>query len=233
MSPRPPYSSPASPMRRLPLLVLPVVALWGCATTRGMSPEEARVAYSKLVEDFFAGEFAFDPVKATNAGIHRYDGDLEAWTEPRIQARVAELEDLLNRATALWTERTALDNDDLIDLEALDGRLRAELLDWNILRFTARNPMTYALRPGTAIDPLLKRNFAPAKERLKSIVARLEQVPAVYAAGRGNVTEPPKEWTELAIGQARGTESYLKETLNTWAKEAAGNDPILWADFQR
>ena len=214
-------------------LLLPLLALGGCATTSGMSPAAAHAAFSKLVNDFFADEFAFDPVAGTTAGLHQYDPQLEAWTEPRIQARIAELEALLNRDTALWTERTALNTDDLIDLEALDGRIRAELLDWNILRFTARNPMTYAGRPGTAIDPLLKRNFAPPKERLKSLVARLEKVPAVYAAGRGNVTDPPKEWTELAIGQARGTEAFLQDTVNAWAKEAAGNDPILWADFQR
>lgn len=220
-------------MRPLALLLVPLLALTGCATTHGMSPQAAHAAFSTLVDDFFAKEFTFNPVDATVAGLHQYDAQLEAWTDARIQARVAELEELLNRATALWTERTALNTDDLIDLELLDGRIRAELLDWNILRFTARNPMTYAGRPGIAIDPLLKRNFAPAKERLKSIIGRLEQVPAVYAAGRGNVTDPPKEWTELAIGQAKGTESYLKDTVASWAKEAAGNDPILWADFQR
>jgi uncharacterized protein (DUF885 family) len=214
-------------------LVLSLLALGGCATTHGMSPEAAHAAFSTLVDDFFAEEFAFNPVDGSNAGLHQYDGELEPWTKPRIQARIAELEALLNRATALWTERTALSADDAIDLEALDGRIRAELLDWNILSFTARNPMTYAGRPGQAIDPLMKRNFAPAKERLKSIVARLEQVPAVYAAARGNVTDPPKEWTELAIGQARGTEGYLQDTVASWAKEAAGNDAILWADFQR
>ncbi len=220
-------------MRPLALLLVPLLALTSCATTHGMSPQAAHAAFSTLVDDFFAKEFTFNPVDATVAGLHQYDAQLEAWTDARIQARVAELEELLNRATALWTERTALNTDDLIDLELLDGRIRAELLDWNILRFTARNPMTYAGRPGIAIDPLLKRNFAPAKERLKSIIGRLEQVPAVYAAGRGNVTDPPKEWTELAIGQAKGTESYLKDTVASWAKEAAGNDPILWADFQR
>jgi uncharacterized protein (DUF885 family) len=220
-------------MRAFAGLLVALVALAGCATTHGMSPEAAHTAFTKLVDDFFAQEFAFNPVDATNAGLHQYDAELEAWTEPRIQARIAELEALLNRATALWTERTALNADDAIDLEALDGRIRAELLDWNILRFTARNPMTYAARPGLAIDPLLKRTFAPPKERLKSIIARLEKVPAVYAAGRGNVTDPPKEWTELAIGQARGTESYLQDTVASWAKEAAGNDPVLWADFQR
>jgi uncharacterized protein (DUF885 family) len=214
-------------------LLFSLLALGGCATTHGMSPEAAHAAFSKLVDDFFAEEFAFNPVDGSNAGLHQYDGELEAWTKPRIQARIAELEALLNRATALWTERTALSADDAIDLEALDGRIRTELLDWNILSFTARNPMTYAGRPGQAIDPLLKRNFAPPKERLKSIVARLEQVPAVYAAARGNVIDPPKEWTELAIGQARGTEGYLQDTVASWAKEAAGNDPILWADFQR
>jgi uncharacterized protein (DUF885 family) len=225
--------SPLVKMRPSAALVLSVLTLGGCATTHGMSPEAAHAAFTKLVDDFFAEEFAFDPVAATSAGLHQYDGELEAWTEPRIQARIAELEALLNRATALWTERTALSTDDSIDLEALDGRIRAELLDWNILRFTARNPMTYAGRPGVAIDPLLKRNFAPPKERLKAVVARLEKVPAVYAAGRGNVTDPPKEWTELAIGQARGTETFLQDTVQAWAQEAAGNDPILWADFQR
>ena len=220
-------------MRAYATLLLALLAFGGCATTHGMSPEAAHAAFTKLVDDFFAQEFTFDPVAATSAGIHQYDGQLEAWTEPRIQARIAELEALLNRTTALWTERTALSPDDLIDLEALDGRIRAELLDWNILRFTARNPMTYAGRPGVAIDPLLKRNFAPPKERLKAVVARLEKVPEVYAAGRGNVIDPPKEWTELAIGQARGTETFLEDTVATWAKDAAGNDPILWADFQR
>lgn len=233
MSRRAPCYLPAHPMRRPVPFLLSMLALSGCATTRGVSPEEARAGYAKLVDDFFAEEFAFDPVQATNAGIHKHDGELTPWTAPAIEARVAELEDLLNRATALWTERTALDPENLIDLEALDGRIRAELLDWNILRLTARNPMTYALRPGRAIDPLLKRDFAPAHDRLKSIVSRLEQVPAVYAAGRGNVINPPKEWTELAIAQARDTESYLRDTLSAWAKEAAGNDIILWADFQR
>jgi uncharacterized protein (DUF885 family) len=220
-------------MRRIVWLVLPLVLLLGCATTRGMSPEAAHAAFTQLTNDFFAQEFAFDPVLATNAGIHTYDGQLEAWSTQRIQARVAELEKLLDRATALWTERTALDADDSIDLEVLDGRIRAELLDWNLLRFTARNPMTYAGRVGNAVDPLLKRDFASPKERLKSIVSRLEKVPAVYQAGKGNVAEPPKEWTELAIGMARGTESYLRDTLAAWAKEAASGDPILWADFQR
>jgi Bacterial protein of unknown function (DUF885) len=218
-------------MRRL-ALVLPLLVL-ACATTRGMSPEAAHAAFTKLVDDTFAEDFAFNPVKATNAGIHTYDAQLEPWTTARIQAHVTTLESLLDRTTALWTERTALGQDDLIDLEALDGYLRAELLDWNILHFTARNPMTYAGRPGNAIDPLLKRDFAPARDRLKSVVARLEQVPALYAAGKGNVREPPKEWTELAIGQTKGTEGYLRDTLAAWAKEAAGTDPILWADFQR
>ncbi|HMK72233.1 MAG TPA: DUF885 domain-containing protein [Myxococcaceae bacterium] len=218
-------------MRRLaPVLPLLVLA---CATTRGMSPEAAHAAFTKLVDDTFAEDFAFNPVKATEAGIHTYDSQLEPWTTTRIQAHVTTLESLLDRTTALWTERTALGQDDLIDLEALDGYLRAQLLDWNILHFTARNPMTYAGRPGNAIDPLLKRDFAPARERLKSVVARLEQVPAVYAAGKGNVSEPPKEWTELAIGQTRGTEGYLRDTLAAWAKEAAGPDAVLWADFQR
>ena len=66
--------SPHLTMRALTGLLVSVVALAGCATTHGMSPEAAHAAFTQLVDDFFAQEFTFNPVDATNAGLHQYDG---------------------------------------------------------------------------------------------------------------------------------------------------------------
>ena len=80
---------------------------------------------------------------------------------------------------------------------------------------------------------LLKRDFAPAATRLKSVTARLQGIPALYAAGKANVKTPPKEWTDLAIIMGNGTLGYLQDTVGPWAKEAAGTDAVAYAEFNR
>jgi len=140
---------------------------------------------------------------------------------------------MLDRAVALWTERVALPYDNLIDLEALESRIRADLLEWEKMGFRLQNPMSYSRIPGEGIDALLKRDFAPASERLKSVTARLRAVPGVYAAGKANVKTPPKEWTELAIRMANGALGFLQDSVGPWGKEAAGGDVFALADFNR
>ena len=143
------------------------------------------------------------------------------------------LQGILERVVALWPERVALTFDDGIDLEALESRIRADLLEWEALGFQMQNPMTYAGLPGTTIDLLFKRDFAPAATRLKSVTARLQKIPTLYAAGKANVKTPPKEWTDLAIIMSNGSLGYLQDTVATWAKEAAGADAVGFAEFNR
>jgi uncharacterized protein (DUF885 family) len=86
--------------------------------------------------------------------------------------------------------------------------------------------------PGGAIGGLIKRDFAPAAERLASVTSRLMQVPAVFEAAKANVRNPPKEFTDLAIRMSRGSIGYLEGTLADWAKEAAAGDEALLGRFE-
>jgi hypothetical protein len=123
--------------------------------------------------------------------------------------------------------------DDLIDLEALESHIRADLLEWKKMGFRLQNPMTYSRLPGEGVDAVLKRDFAPAADRLKTITARLRAVPSVYAAGKANVKTPPKEWTDLALRMANGSLGFFHDSVSAWAKEAAGGDTLALADFNR
>jgi uncharacterized protein (DUF885 family) len=120
-----------------------------------------------------------------------------------------------------------------VDADALEGEIRGFLLDQETLRGWERNPMGYAGLPGYAVDSLIKRDFAPAAERLRSLVAREKVIPAVYAAGKANLVNPPKEFTDLAIRMAKGSAGYFSGTVAQWAKEAAGSDAALWNDFSQ
>ena len=218
----------------MPRPALPLaLCLFACAHGTGLSREEAQARYSKLESDYFDEWFDFEPTLGTINGFHQYDPKLEDFSAARVATHVQKLQGMLDRAVALWTERVALPYDDLIDLEALESRIRADLLEWEKMGFRLQNPMTYSRIPGEGIDALLKRDFAPAPERLKSVTARLRAVPAVYAVGKANVKTPPKEWTDLALRMANGTLSFLQESVTTWGKGAAGNDILALADFNR
>src|SRR5712671_3518027 len=93
--------------------------------------------------------------------------------------------------------------------------------------------MQYAGLPGNAIDSLMKRDFAPGPDRLRSATARLSQVPRIYAAAKQNLRNPPKELTAVSIRMARGSVGFLQGAVADWAKTAAGGDAALLAQFDQ
>ncbi len=214
-------------------LPLALLCLLACAHGRGLSREEAKARFSQLVEDYFGEAYGFEPTVGVQMGFHQLDPRLEDFGAPRVAVHVQKLQGMLDRAVALWTERVALPFDDLVDLEALESRIRADLLEWEKMGFRLQNPMTYSRIPGEGIDVLLKRDFAPGADRLKSVTARLRAVPSVYAAGKANVKTPPREWTDLALRMANGSLGFFQDSVPAWAKEAAGGDTLALADFNR
>src|SRR5262249_42904461 len=54
------------------------------------------------------------------------------------------------------------------------------------------------------------RDYAPAADRAKNVVARLEKVPKVVEAGKANLLNPPRVWTEVAIDRASSARTFLE-----------------------
>ena len=185
--------------------------------------------FSKFVDEYFDARFTYLPSQGTEDGFHQYDSKLEDRSRARIEARIAELKGFLARVQAM--DRSGLSFDDRIDADAIEGQIRGQLLDQETLRNWERNPIGYAGLPGSSADGLIKRNFAPAAERLRSLIAREKLMPAVYAAGKANVVNPPREFTDLAIRVSKGSVGYFSGTVADWAKEAAGSDAALSKEF--
>ncbi len=187
--------------------------------------------FARFVDDYFEAQFAARPSAGTEAGLHQYDERLEDLSRARVESRIAELKRLQARLDAF--DRKQLSFDDAIDAQALDGDLRSALQGLEVLRTWERNPMPYVRVAGNAVDGLMKRDFAPAHDRLRSVVARLKAVPAVYAAARANVQNPPKEFTDLAIRMCKGSAGFFEGAVARWARDAAGTDAALFAEFEK
>lgn len=215
-----------APMKKpqLVVAVLMVAALvFAQPSASGSDP-----AFAKFVDDYFDARFADSPTEGTSAGLHQYDAKMPDFSRAAIGARSAALKSQLSRLLAF--DRAKLSFDDAIDAEALEGAIRSELLTLETLRPLEKNPMPYAGIAGSAVDDLMKRNFAPAPDRLRSVVARLKAVPAICASGKTNVQNPPKEFTALAIRMAKGSAGFLGKGVADWAK-ASGADAALMKEF--
>lgn len=187
-------------------------------------------AFGRFVDDYWSSRMADAPSRATDDGLHQYDAQLEDFSRAAIEARIAATRQFAARLTTF--DRARLSRDDAIDAEAIDHQLRGTLLELGTLRSWEKNPMPYAHLPGAAVDALMKRDFAPPAERLRSLIAREQQIPQVYAAARANLVNPPREFTDLAIRMARGSVGFFEHAVEQWGKLAAGGDAALAAQFE-
>jgi len=183
--------------------------------------------FRSFEEEYWKKWLQANPSIATGVGVHDYDAMLEDYSSKAFGNREADLTRMLDRLQRL----NGLAPDEIIDGEILRAAIRAELLEIQEVQSWRHNPMMYVSTPGGAIDALMKRNFASKDKRLESVIHRLQEVPAMAAAMKANVTDPPKEFTDLAIRMASGSVGFYRETVADWAKDAAGGDARLTAWF--
>jgi hypothetical protein len=211
-----------------------VLAVFGMALALGtVCPSLAWGAdpspFAVFVDDYFNAAFEASPSRGTSAGLHQYDNRLEDGSAEAVRKRVETVKALQARLDKL--RAGALTEGEAIDAEVLDGQLKSELLELDTLQSWRHNPMGYIGGPAGSIDDLMKRDFAPAAMRLRSVIARLKAASAMFEALRANVVNPPREFTDLAIRIGAGSIGFFKDTVRDWAKEAAGNDAELLREF--
>src|ERR1035441_7971008 len=89
--------------------------------------------------------------------------------------------------------------------------------------------MTYA--GALDVSVYIKRNFAPLEDRVRSVIAILNQAPQIMAAGRANLVESlPRPQVETAIEEAEGTADFLAKDLVAALKDV--KNETLMAGFE-
>jgi uncharacterized protein (DUF885 family) len=183
-----------------------------------------------FIDDYFKALFDWSPSFGTAIGLHEYDTQFEGFSAAAQEQRIRQLKEFDARLSAM--PRASMSSAEQIDAEIVQGQINAELLELETLQTWRKNPMHYVGLPGGSIDSLMKRNFAPAAERLRSVIARLKGIPPMLGAMKENIHNPPREFTDLAIRMSRGSITFFKDTVLRWAVEAAGSDDALRAEFE-
>ncbi len=185
---------------------LPAAASALPATPPIASGDPAIAAASKAYVAFVV---ATSPEAATVLGIHTRDTELDDRTMAAESAYLAQAETLLREARAL-AMRPNLSRSDRTDASILVHTLEVEIRTRKDERPLERQPSLYT-SPLEALFVMMARDYAPAKERARSALSRMETIPVVVGAAKVNLKSPPRVWTQVAIERAEGAAAFFDE----------------------
>ncbi len=157
-----------------------------------------------------------NPEWATRLGEHKYDNRLNDYSLRGVQANRAFSDKYLKELGKIKSENLSKVNN--VDYRIMKHNLEYTIFQIDVLREYEWNPLIYNV--GGTLNSLISRDFAPLESRLMSAKARLEQVPAVVAAAKANLKNPPRTHTETAIAQNKGTINLIKGDLQMFIDQA-------------
>ena len=192
-------------------------------------------AVPDLVAAFLDELFTLQPETATWVGDHRHDDRWSDFSEAGRAERLA----FVDRWTATFSglDPAALSADDRIDRDLVLGELDAARFTDEVLREETWAPMVWVYILGSALHPLLTRDFAPLAVRLASVAGRLEEIPAVLDQARsvvgGNPDHPVSRLhAEVAAKRIGGVAGLARDAVDQ-AEAAAPTDPEIAALLPR
>jgi uncharacterized protein (DUF885 family) len=201
-------------------------------TTPAMNPEAADpgAKFRALADHYFSDVvFHFGPSNATLLGFHQYDTKLEDYSRAGVEAEIAALRGYEGKFDAFPAD--GLDESTQGDLAIVRDNIKGNLLELETIRAWEKNPDNYSSGITNSAFVLMERDFAPVDERLRSLIAREKLMPAVFAAARQNLKNPPRVYTEIALEQLPDIISFFQHDVPDAFKGA--KDPATVAEFHK
>lgn len=176
----------------------------------------ADARYEATANGFIEKLLVSHPETASAMGDHRFDSRSSDYSLRGVAADRVLYHHTLDQLTAIPTADLSADN--AVDSAILQNELHSRLFDIEVMNVPARDPLSY--NPSEGLYVLLARDYAPLKQRLLAVNARLLALPATLEAARHNLKTPPRVFTETAIKQNQGAISLVKQELDDYLKDA-------------
>ncbi|MGA2808613.1 MAG: DUF885 domain-containing protein [Terracidiphilus sp.] len=192
--------------------------------------ENWKQQFEKVSNEYFDQVyFHYGPTNGTLTGYHQYDAQLEDYSRKSIDAEIAALKVFETRIEAIHPDAAAADFVPRSDREIVLANIRSQLLTLETIRPWEKNADNYSSTCANGAFTLMERKFASPDERLRSVIAREKQMPALLSAARVNLKNPPRIYTEIAIEQLPGIVSFFEHDVPLAFADA--KDPALKAEF--
>ena len=182
-----------------------------CLVPIGASRPAHSPQFARFV-DRYLDDFAMrHPSIAAGNGLHQHDDRLDDFSASAIRLEIAALE--RDRAVLAAFDPAGLSPDQRVDRRILQGVIDGWLLEQQTVENWRRNPMLYASALTDGVHNLMTVESDPAALRMRRIIAKLGQVPALLEAARTNISNPPRLFAERGATFMRGASAMLGKDL--------------------
>lgn len=207
---------------------LKIFLLLICSSAAAFAAADPSTDFNTLVDKYFDFYFQNNPAEATQDGFHQYDAKLEDYSAAGRAHEIAGLKDYLAQFEKL--DRSGLPPDTAADLDWMISSIHAQLLELETVQSWRKDPDSYTSGVTESIFGLMKRNFAPPEDRLRSVIARERQFPKAFEAARLNLQNPPRVYVEIALEQLPDEADFFRKDVP--AAFSAVTDAMLLAEFK-
>jgi uncharacterized protein (DUF885 family) len=191
-------------------------------------PAQSQAVFNKLVDEYFDFYFQFHPTAGTQAGLHQYDGKLEDFSRAGVDAEIAGLMQFQKQFSSIQSSQ--LSQESAGDLEVLTSSIQARLLELQSIQMWRKDPDVYVSDLSYSVFMIMRRNFAPQADRLRSVVAREREIPRVLDEARQNINHPARVYTQVALQQMPDNIKFFQNDVPAAFREV--QDPKLLAEFK-
>jgi hypothetical protein len=160
-----------------------------------------------LANRYFNEAWRLDPVDATDAGVHDYDTTLGSFGADAYAERLDVARRYLASLRAI--DPGTMGAEASYDAQIFESKLEGRVLSLETLQRWKHDPAQYTDVASDGVYQLLARNFAPLPDRVRSIVARERQIPALLADARANITTVDPTTAQIAREDIAGAVDFF------------------------
>ncbi|MFP4498873.1 MAG: DUF885 domain-containing protein [Vulcanimicrobiota bacterium] len=185
---------------------------------------------NSLINDYFEKEDKQSPTSASALGIHKYDHELEDFSEDNQKKMKNSLNEHYRALKKIDFED--LDTDNRIKYHLLNERIKSSYQFFEETRNLQVDPALYAEVAINSVFLLTLRNYAPLEDRLKAAASRMKKLPAFFDTAKKNLENPPRIFTTVASEMLQGAGAFFKGLIPKMAEETPSikNDILLASD---
>ena len=183
-----------------------------CLVPLGASRPVHSPQFARFVDRYLDDFARRHPSIAAGNGLHQHDDRLDDFSANAIRLEIAALE--RDRAVLAAFDPASLSPDQRVDRRILQGVIDGWLLEQQTVENWRRNPMLYASALTDGIHNLMTVESDPPALRMRRIIAKLGQVPALLQAARANISNPPRLFAERGVTFMRGASAMLGTDLD-------------------
>ncbi len=198
------------------LLCLAGMCAQAWAAAANVKPASGDNPFDQLVDDFVMGTLALSPTGATGFGYHVHHGvslddQLDDFSPAGIEAQRSFLHDIEIRIAHF--DGAALDPEQRADVDIMRNALGATRLELDEIQSYRHNPTSYVELLGNGLYSPYVLHFAPAPERYRHIISRLQKVPELIQQAETNLQDSPEVWNRVAREENDGNVGLIDTTL--------------------